>query len=238
MIIDLEDAVSPEYKTVARAAVANWLSPKNPVLVRINSVGTDWFRDDVELCRIPGVAGIVLPKAERVEDIQFLAERTGIGVLLLIETTQGFWNAHSLAHLPAVQRLLFGTIDFQVDLGSIMDEEELLYFRLQLVLISRLAGLQAPVDGVSTAIDDPQRLRIDTLRAKRLGFGGKLCIHPKQVGPVNDYFSPSPEDITWAQRVLEATAASGGSAVAVDGKMVDRPVILKAERILSEAQRR
>ncbi len=80
--------------------------------------------------------------------------------------------------------------------------------------------------------------RMMTQKAKRLGFGGKLRIHPKQVGPVNDYFSPSPEDITWAQRVLEATAASGGSAVAVDGKMVDRPVILKAERILSEAQRR
>ena len=127
---------------------------------------------------------------------------------------------------------VFGSIDFQVDLGM-RDalEDELLFFRSQLVLTSRLAGLQAPVDGVSTAIDDADQLRDDVLRARRLGFGGKLCIHPRQVASVNRHFAPSAAERAWAQRVLDAAAASGGAAIAVDGKMVDKPVILRAQAI-------
>ncbi|MFC3107760.1 HpcH/HpaI aldolase/citrate lyase family protein [Undibacterium arcticum] len=237
VIVDLEDAVPPAEKAAARASVAAWLAIDKPALIRINSADTEWFHDDLALCRLPGVAGIVLPKAERVDDIASV-ERAGAAFILpLIESAQGFWNVKALSQAPRVQRLVFGSIDFQLDLGINGDNEELLYFRSQLVLVSRIAGIQAPVDGVSTAIDDHEQLRSDTLRARRLGFGAKLCIHPKQVGQVNEGFSPNKSDVAWARRVLEAASTAQGAAVAVDGKMVDRPVIHKAQEILDESER-
>jgi citrate lyase subunit beta/citryl-CoA lyase len=135
-----------------------------------------------------------------------------------------------------VQRLVFGSIDFQLDLGMRdAQEDELLYFRSQIVLASRLAGLVSPIDGVSTAIDHAEALHTDVQRASRLGFGGKLCIHPKQVAGVHRGFAPSAEELAWARRVLAASAAAGGAAIAVDGKMVDKPVLLRAERLVAEA---
>jgi citrate lyase subunit beta/citryl-CoA lyase len=239
VIIDLEDAVPPAEKAAARDAVVEWLSPAQSVLLRINSADTEWFREDLVLCGLPGVRGVVLPKAEQVDHILKVgAAGPQAHVLPLVETAAGFANAAALARTSRVQRLMFGTIDFQLDMGISGDDLELLYFRSQLVLVSRIAGILAPVDGVTTAIDDAEQLRIETLRARRIGFGGKLCIHPKQVGPVNQHFSPSAEDVAWARGVLEAAAAANGAAVALDGKMIDRPVILKAQEILDEAQRR
>jgi citrate lyase subunit beta/citryl-CoA lyase len=116
--------------------------------------------------------------------------------------------------------------------------EELQYFRSQLALISRVAEIQPPVDGVTTALDDSGQITEDTRRARRNGFGGKLCIHPKQVAHVNAAFAPGAEEVAWAERVLQAVENTDGAAVAVDGKMVDRPVILKAEAIREEARRR
>jgi citrate lyase subunit beta/citryl-CoA lyase len=101
-----------------------------------------------------------------------------------------------------------------------------------MVLMSRLAGLAPPVDGVSTSISDAQRVMDEAHRARRLGFGAKLCIHPAQVDAVNRSFSPSPAEIDWAQRVLAAATSANGSAFAVDGKMVDKPVVLRAEAIV------
>jgi citrate lyase subunit beta/citryl-CoA lyase len=235
VIVDLEDAVAPEHKVAARAAVAAWLHPDHPVLVRINAADTDWFRDDCALAGSPGVAGIVLPKAQRLEDIERLRAAGAPAVLPLIETAAGFEQARALAGAAGVQRLVFGSIDFQLDLGITGEDEELMAFRSGLVLASRLAGAAAPVDGVSAAIDDPERLAADAARARRFGFGGKLCIHPKQVQGVNAAFGPSEADVRWARRVLEAAGAAGGAAVAVDGKMVDRPVLLRAQAILDEA---
>jgi citrate lyase subunit beta/citryl-CoA lyase len=117
-------------------------------------------------------------------------------------------------------------------------EDELLPFRAGLVLASRLAGIAAPIDGVCTAIDNGELLLAESQRARRLGFGGKLCIHPKQVAVVNRAFTPSADEVAWAQRVIDADARAGGAAVAVDGKMVDRPVVLRATTILREARAR
>lgn len=234
-IIDLEDAVPHAEKVAARAATIAWLSAEKSVFIRINSADSEWFHDDLALSRLPGVAGIVLPKAERVADIALVANAGAKIILPLIESAQGFWNLDAVAHAPGVQRLLFGSIDFQLDVGIDGDNEELLYFRSQLVLISRIAGLASPVDGVSTAIDAPESVQADTVRARRLGFGAKLCIHPKQIAPVHAGFSPGQNDILWAKRVLEAAALANGAAVALDGKMIDRPVILKAEKILNAA---
>jgi citrate lyase subunit beta/citryl-CoA lyase len=237
VIVDLEDAVAPEQKVSARASLAAWLHPDHPVVVRINAAGTAWFRDDCELAGRPGVAGIMLPKSERLEDVEALRAAGAAAVLPLIETAVGFDQARALANAAGVQRLVFGSIDFQLDLGISDEDEALLAFRSGLVLASRLAGVAAPVDGVSTAIDDPARLAADAARARRLGFGGKLCIHPKQVQVVNAAFGPSEADVHWATRVLEAAAIARGGAIAVDGKMVDRPVLLRAKAILDDLKK-
>lgn len=235
VVIDLEDSVAAGDKSEARAAVAAWLTPAQPVLVRVNTSDSEWFRDDLSLGRRPGIAGVLLPKAERVEDIRLVAENFGSTVPILpqIETALGFRNTLVIAGAEHVQRLLFGSIDFQLDLNMAAEEEELLYFRSRIVLDSRLAGIQSPVDGVTTDLNSPERVRADTLRARRLGFGGKMCIHPKQVPVVNECFAPTAEEESWAKRVVEASTAARGAATSVDGKMVDRPVLARAEAILA-----
>jgi citrate lyase subunit beta / citryl-CoA lyase len=229
VIIDLEDAVPPAERDTARANVREWASPGHPVLIRVNGAGTQWHRNDIALAELPGVAGIVLPKAERAADVAAIKGP----VLPIVETARGFWHASDLAHAPNAQRLMFGSIDFQVDLNIHGEGEELLYFRSQLVLISRLADLPSPVDGITAAFDKPDLLRADTERARRLGFGGKLCIHPKQIATVHECFGPLPAEEAWARRVIDAAAKAGGAAVSMDGEMIDRPVIAKAEAILA-----
>jgi len=240
VIVDLEDAVAPADKTLAREALAGWFAAAPPdaaIYVRTNAADTRWFADDLALCRTAGkkLAGIVLPKAERIEQ---LARAAAVApVLPLIETAQGFAHLHKLAYASRVQRLLFGSIDFRVDLGIGDEREGLLYFRSELVLQSRLAELPPPVDGVTTTFDDPAPLENDTRYIKALGFGAKLCIHPKQIETVHRVFAPTQEEIAWARRVLQAAEAAQGAAVALDGRMIDRPVILSAQRIIDSSDR-
>ncbi len=235
VIVDLEDAVPPDQKGTARAAVAGWLSADRPVVLRINAAGTPWFDADLALCRdhANGIAGIMLSKAERVDD---LARLEGLAPLLpLIESALGFDNLRAICGTPGVQRLCFGSIDFQLDLGIPGEGEALLYFRSQLVLMSRLAGLAAPVDGVTANVSDVELARGDALRARQLGFGAKLCIHPRQVEPVNAAFGPSAGELAWARRVIVAGRDAAGAAVSLDGVMVDRPVMLQAQALLQRA---
>lgn len=240
VIVDLEDAVPPGEKASARTALAAWLSPEHPVLIRVNGAESQWFREDLVLCKARGVAGVLLPKAENAEDVRTIAGHCGAAtpILPLIENARGFWNAFALGQSPKVQRFVFGSIDFQLDLGIQGEEDELLYFRSRLVLVSRMANLNSPVDGVTTAIDDAERVRGDTLRAKRLGFGAKLCIHPRQVNVVNECFEATEAEESWAKKIVQAAEAAGGAAVSVDGKMVDRPVIARAQAILARIKRR
>lgn len=236
VIVDLEDAVTPAEKASARMAVRDWLSVDKPVLIRINSAASEWFADDLALCSLPGVAGIVLPKAEHAAQLRALVDAGARAIFPLIESAEGFAQLSEIARHDKVQRLMFGSIDFQLDLGIDGEEDELLFFRSQLVLQSKLAGILAPVDGVSVGIDDSDQLCADTQRARRLGFGAKLCIHPKQVEFVNRTFRPDAASIAWADRVIAAADRAGGAAVAVDGKMVDLPVLLKARAIQAEAK--
>jgi citrate lyase subunit beta/citryl-CoA lyase len=241
VILDLEDAVPAAEKDAAREAVMAWLrhregKPSPQILVRVNASRTPQHESDIDACR-HGVHGVILPKSEQVAELTRLAYALrGVALLPLIETALGFAAAPDLARAPNVQRLVFGSIDFQLDLGIDGEGEELLVFRSQLVLHSRLAGLAAPVDGVSTVLDDAPRVHAEALRARRLGFGAKLCIHPKQIAPVHQAFAPTPAQLDWAQRVLAAAEAAGGAAVALDGAMVDRPVILRAQALLAQAR--
>lgn len=234
-IIDLEDAVPPDRKDAAREAVAAWLTAGANVIIRINAEGTPWFAADLHLASAPGVRAVMLPKAESAGAVARLgtADRP---VIALIETATGIANAREIARQQGVERLAFGSIDLKVDLGITGDDEELNCFRSELVLASTLAGIGAPVDGVTTAIDDADSVRRDTARARRFGFGAKLCIHPKQVDVVNDTFAPTRAEMDWARSVMEAVAGSDGGAVSVNGKMVDKPVIALAARILGSSE--
>ncbi len=236
IIVDLEDAVPAADKPAARDAVAAWLRPQQPALVRINAIDTPWFSDDLAMCIDRGATAIVLPKAEERDAIALVADRSRdrIAIFPLIESARGIANVSALASERNVRRLIFGSIDFRLDLGIDGDDaDELLYFRSQLVLASRLAQLSAPVDGVTTDLQDEVRLTADTTRAKRLGFGGKCCIHPRQVGVVNRSFAPTADEIAWARKVLSAAQAAGGAAISLDGEMLDRPVYARAEGILA-----
>jgi citrate lyase subunit beta/citryl-CoA lyase len=239
VIIDLEDAVAPPHKAAGRENIRNYLRTgrgvERPVLVRINGKGSEDFELDLRLCGVAGIAGVVLSKAEAGEDLAAIRKAApGMCLLPLIETAQGFANALGLAKAAGVVRILFGSIDFQLDLGIPDDGDALAVFRSQLVLNSRLGGIAAPVDGVSTGIADQAQLARDIGRAKSFGFGGKLCIHPSQIEAVNRGFSPSEAELAWAVKILGAVASAtaGSGAIAYEGQMIDRPVQRKAERIL------
>jgi citrate lyase subunit beta / citryl-CoA lyase len=237
VIIDLEDAVEPAAKEAARENIANWVSRKHPVLVRINGRATPWFEQDAKLGALDGVAGIVLPKAESAEDVTatIALARRRVSVYPLIESALGMWNAMAIAKAPFVRRLMFGTLDFIAEMGMPDDGEPLNHYRSQLALISRVANIDAPVDGVTPDIHDIERIGRDALNGKRLGFGAKLCSHPKQVEAVHSVFRPGEQELAWAARVAEAASQAGAGAITVDGKMVDRPVLLRAQQILALA---
>ncbi|KQU84240.1 citryl-CoA lyase [Variovorax sp. Root318D1] len=246
VIVDLEDAVAPDRKVVAReqlraSVAALTAAERGRLLVRINAHSTLWHDGDRalvgELAAESLIAGVVLPKAEHAADLHRLATDIGPkGVLVpLIESAAGLEAAAELAAAPQVLRLAFGNLDFQADLGLACDpsEAELVPVRLALVLASRRAGLAAPIDGVTPDWRDAERLAADTARARRGGFGAKLCIHPDQVAPVHAALGPSTDELAWARRVLDATQAAGGGVVSLDGRMVDAPVVRLAERLLA-----
>jgi citrate lyase subunit beta/citryl-CoA lyase len=236
MLIDLEDAVAPADKSIARRSSAQWLEARTAYL-RINGADTEWFSEDLALLRLSGLAGVMLAKAESSDAIAAVrqAARSDLPVIALIESARGLWNAMALASSPGVVRLAFGSVDYQLDLGIDGEHEELLAARSQLVLVSRVAGLPAPVDGVTMALDDAEALARDVAYARRLGFGGKLCIHPRQVATVNEGYRPSAAELHWARRVVAAAAQAGDNALRLDGKLVDRPVIERARAMLLAA---
>jgi citrate lyase subunit beta/citryl-CoA lyase len=236
VVVDLEDAVAPAGKSAARDLVAAALDPATPVVLRINAAGTPWFADDLELCRLPGVAAVMLPKAEGIDAACSIVETTYRDVLALVESAAGIDTVRAIARVPGVVRLVFGSLDLQADLGIEGDDDALLAFRSELVLASRLGGLAAPVDGVTPAIDDTARLATDAARARRLGFGAKLCIHPTQVDAVNLAFTPTPAQLDWARRVLEGWHAADGGVFTLDGRMVDAPVHRLAVALLARGR--
>jgi citrate lyase subunit beta/citryl-CoA lyase len=235
VIIDLEDAVPAAAKLEARAAVAGWLSAEHPVYVRVNAFGTEWHEEDVKaIAARAGLRGLVLPKALDPRPVAELSARLAGATTLVpfVESAQGLWNALEIARCARVERLAFGHLDFQRDLGIDGENEEILFARSHLVWMSRLAGVGAPLDGITAALDDEAKLRADVERARRLGFGGKLVIHPKQVEVVNRGFLPSEKDIEWARQVMAAAETAGGGAVRVGAEMVDAPVVERARQIL------
>ncbi|GAA2098552.1 CoA ester lyase [Streptomyces albiaxialis] len=237
VVIDLEDAVSPDGdgKARARAALRDaWPGAAGvPVVVRVNGARTPEHTADLAACRALAPAAVVLPKAESAEQVRAAAEASGVPVLPLIESARGLVRLAEITAGPSCVRLLFGGVDLALDLG-VSDDAALDASRADLVRWSAAAGLPAPVDGVSTALRDTAAVTREAARAKGWGFGGKLCVHPAQIPPVHAAFAPGEDEVRWARRVL--AVGQDGAAVA-DGEMIDRPVVERARRIVREAER-
>jgi citrate lyase subunit beta / citryl-CoA lyase len=233
IIVDLEDAVGPAEKVAARDAVANFDLPELPTILRVNDATTIWHEGDVVMARGKGFAAIMVPKSESIGALTTLHHTLGGSVLLaLVETARGIAAAQEIAAADGVRRLAFGSVDFCADMGCAHEPDALLFARTQLVLASRLAGLTAPIDGVTLAVEDEQATEADARRAVGLGFGGKLCIHPRQIAPVLRGFCPTQAEIAWASTVM---AAAGDGAVKVGQTMIDAPVRRRAEQIHARA---
>ncbi|WP_235054388.1 HpcH/HpaI aldolase/citrate lyase family protein [Novosphingobium lindaniclasticum] len=226
IILDLEDAVAPSAKEAARSSLRCDFTHL-PVLLRINPVGTPWHEQDLEVAARLPLAAIVVPKAEEVEDLARVALHHR--VVALIETARGMALARDIACSGSVTRLAFGSLDYIADLGCDHSRNSLQTARAELVLASRLGGLAAPLDGVTTNVSDGAVVRDDARYAKGLGFGGKLLIHPRQVDPTREGFRPTAAEADWARQVLD----SGDGAAKVDGAMVDEPVRIRARAILA-----
>ncbi|ASV97255.1 HpcH/HpaI aldolase/citrate lyase family protein [Paraburkholderia aromaticivorans] len=235
VVIDLEDAVVPAAKLAARDGLQRWLATADParLMVRVNAVGTPWHLDDVAMVSACGIAALMLPKSDSAQQLADVAARlpAATRIVALIESVAGVVAMRDIAAAPSVTRLAFGTVDFCGDAGVEGLGAELDHVRSQMVIESRYAGLAAPIDGVTLELDDFARLTEHVAKARRFGFGGKLCIHPRQVEPVNRGFAPSEDERRWAARVLAACREHPEGAFAVDGKLVDRPVIERAKRI-------
>lgn len=256
VIVDLEDAVAPEQRPAAREALAAWLSGGGRAAVRVNASGTeDHEADLVALAAVTGQAGqsegagqagqgegagllaVVVAKAEDPAALTAAHHRLGVPVVALVESAVGVQRAAELAAADGVARLAFGHLDHAVDLGAEPSRVAMLLSRSTLVLASRAAGLPGPVDGVTTALDDPELLADDLRHARELGLTGKLLIHPRQVERTHAAYRPSEDEVAWARKVLAAVEEHGTGAVRVDGDMVDPPVVARAHDILRRKDR-
>lgn len=231
VVLDLEDAVAAPRKDAARTEVRGWFAAGGTGIVRVNGAGTPWHAADLDLAaelRIP----VLLPKAEDPDDVaRVVAALHGGPVVALVETAAGVLAAPAVCAVTGVVRPAFGNVDLAAELGlDHADHAALAHARQSLVLAAAAAGTAPPVDGVTTAITDDDVLLDDLHHAVRTGFTGKLCIHPRQVATARDAFAPTPEQLVWARRVL--AAAPDGAAAAIDGQMVDAPVLSRARRFL------
>ena len=237
VIFDLEDAVADDAKTAARDAIANWARAAAPAeraraVVRVNAAASAEHPHDLRMLHDAGLALVMLPKAESVAQLEAVcAALPGARLLALIESARG----------AGVERLVFGTLDLALDLDLVLDpnsatgSDGLSHAASRLVLASKLAGLDAPVSGVTPQIDDEARLLADFAWSRRHGMHARLCIHPRQIATIHAALAPGPSEIEWARRVLAAEAASPGAA-RLDGRMIDRPVVLQALRTLQRAE--
>ena len=253
-MFDLEDGTPPALKDGARDVVATALgsAPGGPHrFVRINAIATDRMEADLHAVVRTGVEGLVLPKVERADEVvlvdRLLSEmepRVGlasgaIALIATIESATGLLNAPSIAaSTPRVTGLMFGAEDFALDLGLSTNREgearEMVYARSAVAVAAASAHVQA-IDGVWPDIRDFDGVRRDAIQARRLGFSGKSTFHPGQIDILNEVFSPSPEEVEYAMRVVEAfeeAQAAGQAAIAFGGQLIDLPIVERARRVL------
>lgn len=248
VIADLEDAVAPDAKDLARDQIVNWLDRLQPgntqIWVRVNR-GDRCEGDLRAVATHPKVSGVFLPKVDHPDELRdaqriVAAVRTagaasaGAAEQLrwapMIESALGLVQIHHIAAAERVHQLHLGEMDLSADLGisPALDETELLYARSLLVIASRAAGLMPPAAPVSAEINDHAAYRQTSLRLRTMGFVGRDCIHPVQVEMANELFAPSPQEIAWASGVLEQAKTHPGAFRDADGLMVDEAVLRRA----------
>jgi citrate lyase subunit beta / citryl-CoA lyase len=238
VMLDLEDAVPPDAKDRARAMVAEALADR-PAWVRVNAARTELCEAD--LAAVGGRAfGIRIPKAESADDVHWVAERApGKPIICAIESARGILAAAEIAAAPGVRHLAMGGVDLQNDLNAGNGNLQTLYVRSHLVVVSRAAGLEPPIDSVWPRLDDEAGLREQATFARSLGFFGKSAIHPRQLPILHEVFTPSEREVGWAREVVAAFEAAGGAALRLPGgEFVDLPVARRARRLLELAATR
>ena len=255
---DLEDAVPPAAKGQARAHVAAWLDrvaalPRRPlIIVRVNAPGTPWFDDDLRAVVRAGLDWINLPKAETAAQVRHAAAALQVAeaaagglpplaLLVNIESAAALLRAAEIGAADArVAGLQLGLADLYEPLGIARDDSANVHATLHaLRLAAGAAGVPA-YDGAYPGLADADGYRAEALMARRLGFAGKSCIHPRQVALANEVFSATEAELAWARRVLDAAAqaaSQGRGALAVDGRMVDAPFVHRAQALLAAAAR-
>lgn len=257
VILDLEDAVAPGEKDAARVLVRNAIQAldygKTEIIVRINPLDTDYIRGDLEAI-VPLKPDLIMPT--KVSDAEYIRqvdqmmneieEKHGIpvgtvGLIPLLETAEGIENAYSIAKSSKrVKALFLGAEDLSTDLQAIRSKksDEILYARGRIVLAARAAGVEV-YDTPFTDVNDDEGLLQDATFARSIGFTGKASISPRHVSAINEVFSPSLEDITYAQEVMEAIEEGkrqGKGAVSLRGKMIDKPIVDRARKVLEAAR--
>ena len=244
VVADLEDAVLPTEKERARTLVAGAMAAAQDGgslrLVRVNAAGSEWFEADLAALAGVGLDGIVLPKAS--PDAAGLAASSGLPVVAIVETAAGLRSAHDTATTAGVVALVLGAVDLGLELGlePRPDGQELLFARSTLVVDSAAAAIRPPIDQVWVDVGDLDGLRRDCELGRSLGLRGKACIHPAQVPVVNESFTASVDAVAEAREIVSAyeqAAGAGQGAVALDGKMIDLPVVERARGILANAKR-
>ena len=243
VVADLEDAVPADEKDVAREVASRVLGEApggSLVALRVNGVGTPFWGADLAAASALELDALVLPKATP-EGVAALGP-DGPPVVAIVETALGVRQAYETAAHPRVAALVLGAVDLGAELGleARSDGQEVLYARSRLVLDSAAAGIRSPLDIVHLDIRDDEGLEAEALLARSLGFRGKACIHPAQIEIVNRVFSPTKEEQERARRVIEAyehALEAGRGVVALDGEMIDLPVVERARRVLAETER-
>lgn len=203
IVLDIEDAVDPATKPAARTTVARWLE-HHRAWVRINDRTTAFWSDDIDQLRdLPGLAGVMLAKTETADQVTETHDRLGARtpVLALIESALGIEEAPRIARARGTFRLAFGSGDYRRDTGTAATDLAMAYPRSRLVTASRIGNLPGPIDG-PTVEDDPTVLHDKSRLAVSLGLTGKLCLPHNQIDTVNNAFSPTPEETTWARDFL------------------------------------
>lgn len=260
-ILDLEDAVPPAEKAKSRTLVRHAIEEFGTAArlhVRVNPADSPYLVDDLEAVVCSGLTGVNLPKATSAADIQVVdrliecfERRAGlpvgeIEIMATVETVAGVRKVFEIAGAaPRLRRLCFGAGDFSLDVGVDWPHEDgvtgetLLFAKSQLVLASRMAGLEPPHDSVYPKYDDLDGLRREATESRRLGFLGKHAIHPSQLPVIDETYRPSPRQVERARRLVAAfdeAEAEGKGAVGVDGELVDYPILYRARNILAEAE--
>jgi citrate lyase beta subunit len=254
--MDMEDGVALNRKPEARSTIAEALQTldfgRSERLARLNAIGSGFEAEDLEAALSGRPDGIVIPKVESAGQIRWASQviasyeaqngwpAGGIGLLVVVETARGIVNLSQIvAADPRLQAVIFGAEDFAGDIGATRTKEgwEVFYARSAVVTHASAFGLQA-IDMVYIDFHDLQGLRQQALEGARLAFAGKQVIHPNQVAPVQEAFTPSAEAIAYAQRVIRAfeeNQQAGKGAFGLDGKMIDAPILKTAERVIALA---